>query len=44
MVVMNRDMLKELKNAYEEACNCGYAGDFVQYVMKIGANLEDIEK
>jgi hypothetical protein len=41
---MNTDVLKDLKKAYVEACNCGYTGDFAQYIMKIGIKIEDNEQ
>jgi hypothetical protein len=35
--------IKELRKAYKEACNCGYNGTFVKYIMDLGVKVGDLE-
>jgi len=36
--------LKKIRQAYDEAVHCGYAGDLASYVLSVGVDLGDLIK
>ena len=34
----------KLKDAYTEACNCGYKGTFLDWIKSVGITIEDLDR